>query len=158
MFRPTQGSYFLMGSHLTGWAPNAPMLFHASAPSLFTATWTELPEPARGEGANITYNSQSSFVFPLEFADGTVLYIYMGDRWNFYGPGSVRSFAMHHQYSHHMRQPAHQVETEPSESCFAKSSDSTCKGLIKQWMHDAATKLVWSQAHYLQATLAEAHR
>lgn len=92
VFRPVSGSYFMMGSHLTGWAPNLPQLFHASAPSLHTATWTELPEPARGEGANITYNSQSSFVFPLEFADGTILYIYMGDRWNFYGPGKVRLF------------------------------------------------------------------
>ena len=43
-----------------------------------------------GDGANITYNSQSSFVFDLILEDGTVMYIYMGDRWNFYGPGSVR--------------------------------------------------------------------
>lgn len=43
-----------------------------------------------GDGANITYNSQSTFVFDLTFEDGTVIYIYMGDRWNFYGPGSVR--------------------------------------------------------------------
>ncbi len=43
-----------------------------------------------GDGANITYNSQSTFVFDLTFEDGTVMYIYMGDRWNFYGPGSVR--------------------------------------------------------------------
>lgn len=83
----------MMASHLTGWSPNAPMLFHSSAPSLFTATWAELPVPATGEGANITYNSQSTFVFQLQFDDGTTLYIYMGDRWNFYGPGSVRSSA-----------------------------------------------------------------
>lgn len=90
MFKAAASSYYMMGSHLTGWRANPPMLFHTAAQSLFAATWTELPEPARGPGANITYNSQSTFVFPLEFADGTVLYIYMGDRWNFYEPGSVR--------------------------------------------------------------------
>ena len=47
-----------------------------------------------GKGANITYNSQSTFVLPLEFEDGTVLFIYMGDRWNFYGSGQVLACAM----------------------------------------------------------------
>lgn len=47
------------------------------------------PSWCAGRGANITYNSQSTFVLPLEFQDGTVLHIYMGDRWNFYGSGKV---------------------------------------------------------------------
>jgi hypothetical protein len=90
LFKPKDGSYFLMGSHLTGWAPNPPLLFHTYAPSLDAAgAWTKLPTPATGDDANITYNSQSTFVFPLEFEDGTILYIYMGDRWNFYTQKSV---------------------------------------------------------------------
>lgn len=90
IFKPTAQDYYLMASHLTYWNPNPPMLLHASADSLCGAAWHTLTVPAWGEGANNTYNSQSSFVFPLKFADGTVLYIYMGDRWNFLGPGSVR--------------------------------------------------------------------
>lgn len=80
----------MMTSHLSGWAPNAPILQHASADSLGTAKWTLLPQPSSGKGANITYNSQPTFIFPLEFADGTVLYIYMGDRWNFFTKQKVR--------------------------------------------------------------------
>ena len=91
VFKPTATDYYLIASHLTYWNPNPPMLFHASASSLRTAAWHSLTVPARGEGANTTFNSQSGFVFPLTFADGTVLYIYMGDRWNFAGPGSVCS-------------------------------------------------------------------
>ena len=78
-----------MASHLTGWAPNPPLLYHAAAISVNGAVWRNTTTPASGEGANITYNSQSTFVFSLTFEDGTVMYIYMGDRWNFYGPGSV---------------------------------------------------------------------
>ncbi len=90
IFKPRGQGYYMMASHLTYWNPNPPMLFHSAASSLRGAAWRTLATPARGEGVNTTYNSQSSFVFPLEFADGTVLYIYMGDRWNFLGPGSVR--------------------------------------------------------------------
>ena len=78
-----------MASHLTGWAPNPPLLYHAAATSVNGAVWRNTTTPASGDGANITYNSQSTFVFSLTFEDGTVMYIYMGDRWNFYGPGKV---------------------------------------------------------------------
>ncbi len=89
IFKPSKDSYFLMASHLTGWAPNPPLLYHAAATSVNGAVWRNTTVPASGDGANITYNSQSTFVFSLTFEDGTVMFIYMGDRWNFYGPGSV---------------------------------------------------------------------
>ncbi|CAL5218581.1 g275 [Coccomyxa viridis] len=89
IFKPSADSYFLMASHLTGWAPNPPLLYHAAATSVNGAVWRNTTTPASGDGANITYNSQSTFVFSLTFEDGTVMYIYMGDRWNFYGPGKV---------------------------------------------------------------------
>lgn len=89
IFKPSAGSYFMMASHLTGWAPNPPLLYHAASDSLNGAVWHNTTTPASGEGANITYNSQSTFVFNLVCEDGTVMYIYMGDRWNFYGPESV---------------------------------------------------------------------
>lgn len=89
IFKPSAGSYFLMASHLSGWAPNPPLLYHAASTSVAGAVWHNTTTPASGDGANITYNSQSTFVFSLDFEDGTTMYIYMGDRWNFYGPGSV---------------------------------------------------------------------
>ena len=89
IFKPSDGNYYMMASHLTFWRPNPAMLFHAAADSLATAKWSQLARPAMGPGANTTYNSQSSSVFTLQLASGASLHIYMGDRWNFYGPGSV---------------------------------------------------------------------
>ncbi len=36
-----------------------------------------------------TFDSQSTFVLPYTRADGSVLYIYCGDRWNDAGPGGL---------------------------------------------------------------------
>ena len=96
VFKPAANSYFMMASHLTGWAPNPPLLFHATSDSLSGAVWLDSTVPASGVGANITFNSQSTFVFPLVLEDGTRMFIYMGDRWNFYGPGSVRARSRPH--------------------------------------------------------------
>ena len=90
IFKPSDGHYYLMVSHLTFWRPNPAMLFHAAADSLATAKWSQLAQPAMGSGANTTYNSQSSSVFTLRLESGASMLIYMGDRWNFYGTGSVR--------------------------------------------------------------------
>ena len=89
IFKPSEGHYYLMASHLTYWAPNPPMLYHAAAADLASAKWNKLAVPAKGASANTTYNSQSAFIFTLQLEDGTSMFIYMGDRWNFDGPGSV---------------------------------------------------------------------
>lgn len=68
------------------------MLYHSSAESLTSAKWSKLATPAMGSDANTTYNSQSSFVFTLQLEDGSSMFIYMGDRWNFDGPGSVSRY------------------------------------------------------------------
>ena len=96
VFKPSANSYFMMASHLTGWAPNSPMLFHTTSDSLSGAVWHESTVPASGAGANLTFNSQSTFMFKLALDDGTTMFIYMGDRWNFYGPGSVRACSHPH--------------------------------------------------------------
>ena len=96
VFKPAANSYFMMASHLTGWAPNPPLLFHATSDSLSGAVWLDSTVPASGVGANITFNSQSTFVFSLVLDDRTTMFIYMGDRWNFYGPGSVRACSHSH--------------------------------------------------------------
>lgn len=90
IFSPSEGHYYLMASHLTYWRPNPPMLYHAAAASLASAKWNKLAIPAQGASANTTFNSQSSSVFTLALQGGGAMHMYMGDRWNFYGPGTLR--------------------------------------------------------------------
>lgn len=69
------GKYYLVMSGCTGWAPNAAR--SAVSESIF-GEWEELGNPCIGEGAEITFESQSTFVLQVA---GTDKYIYMGDRW-----------------------------------------------------------------------------
>ena len=73
---------------LCRWAPNAASLVHASA--MCGASWQALPQPEVGSGASTTFDSQPTFVFPYTCASGSTVLLYMGDRWNVKGPGSVR--------------------------------------------------------------------
>jgi len=71
------GLYYWIGSGLTGWERNDNRYF--TAPSL-AGPWTD-----RGTVAPpgmLTWNSQSTFVFPIVGSDTTTL-MYMGDRWSF---------------------------------------------------------------------------
>lgn len=68
------GKYYLIMSGCTGWAPNAAR--SAVADSIF-GEWKELGNPCVGEGAQTTFESQSTYV--LNVGDK---YIYMGDRWS----------------------------------------------------------------------------
>lgn len=78
-----KGRYFLISSGCTGWAPNAARL--ASADSIF-GPWTAHGNPAQGtdEQKKVTYQSQSTFVLPVQGRKDA--FIYMGDRWN---PGNA---------------------------------------------------------------------
>ncbi|OHE94374.1 glycosyl hydrolase family 43 protein [Colletotrichum orchidophilum] len=67
------GTYFIFGSHLTGWNPNDNVYSYATSLSGPWSNWTEFA-PVGSK----TYNSQVSFVLPL----GTDKAIYMGDRWH----------------------------------------------------------------------------
>ncbi len=69
------GKYYLIMSGCTGWEPNAAR--SAVADSIF-GEWIELGNPCVGDGAETTFESQSTFV--LQVAD-TGNYIYLGDRW-----------------------------------------------------------------------------
>lgn len=68
------GKYYLIMSGCTGWAPNAAR--SAIADSIW-GPWKELGNPCQGEGADKTFDSQSTYV--LEVGNGQ--FIYMGDRW-----------------------------------------------------------------------------
>lgn len=69
--------YYMMASDCTGWRPNPAR--SAVAPSIW-GPWTELGNPAEGIDANITFNSQSTFILPVNGKKDA--FIYMGDRWN----------------------------------------------------------------------------
>jgi len=74
------GNYYLITSHLTGWAPNAMELFSAGK-TLHNATWTSLGNPTNDA---TTFDSQSTNVLSYK---NTL--IYQGDRWNYSGPGGL---------------------------------------------------------------------
>lgn len=67
------GVYFLLTSGASGWNPNQAAYFTATS---LAGPWSG---PTRF-GHNYTYNSQSTFILPVQGSAGTS-YLYMGDRW-----------------------------------------------------------------------------
>jgi hypothetical protein len=70
-----KGLYYVIGSHLSGWAPNPNV--YATAPSL-SGPWTDMQNIAPLE--TNTYGSQSSFLLKVSGSKSTAV-IYMGDEW-----------------------------------------------------------------------------
>lgn len=70
------GRYYLIASGCTGWDPNAAR--SAVATSIW-GPWEMLGNPAQGEGADLTFESQSTYVLPVAGKEGA--FIFMGDRW-----------------------------------------------------------------------------
>ena len=70
------GRYYLIGSGTTGWDPNPARA--AVADSIF-GPWQELGNPCRGEGAELTFRAQSSFVVAVAGRPG--VFIAQFDRW-----------------------------------------------------------------------------
>lgn len=71
------GTYWMITSGCTGWAPNAARMF--SAPSIW-GPWTQHPNPCRGEKSELTYGGQSTYILPVPGKKD--LYIFMADIWN----------------------------------------------------------------------------
>ena len=71
-----KGKYYLMASGCTGWAPNTAR--SAVADSIF-GPWKELGNPCVGEGAELTFGGQSTYVLKVEGMDDA--YIAMIDIW-----------------------------------------------------------------------------
>ena len=76
------GTYWMITSGCTGWAPNAARMF--SAPSIW-GPWTQHENPCRGEGAEITYGGQSTYILP--YGDN---FIFMADIWRPKHPSDAR--------------------------------------------------------------------
>lgn len=68
------GKYWMITSGCTGWAPNEARLLCADS---MMGEWELLPNPCRGNKAEITFGGQSSYVMPI---DGKL--IFMADIWH----------------------------------------------------------------------------
>ncbi|MDR2680762.1 MAG: glycoside hydrolase family 43 protein [Tannerella sp.] len=70
------GKYYMITSGCTGWAPNAARLFSADD---IWGHWTEYPNPCRGEDAELTFHSQSTYILSVQGKKDA--FIFMADRW-----------------------------------------------------------------------------
>ncbi len=68
--------YYMIASGCTGWDPNAA---RSAVASSIWGPWKQLGNPCVGEGADLTFESQSTFVLPVQGMDDA--YIFMADRW-----------------------------------------------------------------------------
>lgn len=68
------GTYWMITSGCTGWAPNAARLFSASS---IWGPWTQHPNPCRGVGSEKTFDSQSTYI--LKLPDNK--FLFMADVW-----------------------------------------------------------------------------
>ncbi|WP_299089702.1 family 43 glycosylhydrolase [uncultured Metabacillus sp.] len=71
------GKYYMITSGATGWDPNPAR--YTVADNIF-GEWKPLRNPAVGEKASTTFDSQSTNVIPVDPENGK--FIFMGDRWN----------------------------------------------------------------------------
>ncbi|QDH81646.1 family 43 glycosylhydrolase [Echinicola soli] len=70
------GKYYMITSGCTGWDPNAARSFVADD---IMGPWKSLGNPAQGEGASITFDSQSTYILPVQGRKDA--FIFMADRW-----------------------------------------------------------------------------
>lgn len=70
------GKYFMITSGCTGWDPNAARLLTADN---IMGTWTLHPNPCIGKNAGLTFNSQSTYILPVQGKRDA--FIFMADRW-----------------------------------------------------------------------------
>jgi len=79
------GKYFIIASGCTGWEPNAAR--SAVAESIF-GPWKELGNPCIGAHAEITFNSQGTYVLPVQGKKDA--FIFVADRWKPQNPIDAR--------------------------------------------------------------------
>ncbi|WP_321332562.1 family 43 glycosylhydrolase [uncultured Bacteroides sp.] len=79
------GTYWMITSGCTGWAPNEARMF--SAPSIW-GPWTKHPNPCIGKQAEITFGGQSTYILTLPGVKDN--YIFMADIWRPKNPIDAR--------------------------------------------------------------------
>ncbi len=73
-----EGTYWMITSGCTGWAPNEARMF--SAPSIW-GPWTQHPNPCRGPKSEITFGGQSTYILEVRGEGQEVRHIFMADIW-----------------------------------------------------------------------------
>ena len=81
------GTYWMITSGCTGWAPNEARMF--SAPSIW-GPWTQHPNPCRGPLEEKTFNGQSTFILEVRSENQEVRHIFMADIWRPHRPRDAR--------------------------------------------------------------------
>ena len=76
------GTYWMITSGCTGWAPNEARMF--SAPCIW-GPWTQHPNPCIGPKQEITFGGQSTFILPIGER-----FIFMADIWRPKHPSDAR--------------------------------------------------------------------
>jgi beta-xylosidase len=76
------GSYYLITSGCKGWQPTEARL---SVSTTILGPYRKVGNPCRGKNARTTFDSQGTFVLPIEPDKGR--FMFMADRWN---PKSIR--------------------------------------------------------------------
>lgn len=79
------GVYYMITSGCTGWAPNEARMFTANS---IMGPWEQHPNPCVGEGAELTFYSQSTFILPVSGKENS--FIFMADRWTPNYPSNAR--------------------------------------------------------------------
>ena len=87
LFRLTNGSYYMVASHMRGWDPNPLMLFRADGPSLEDPRWVHLGNPTHDE---LSHHSQPAYVVEVRGSSGAQAFMYMGDNWLHAGRRALR--------------------------------------------------------------------
>ena len=87
LFRLTNGSYYMVASHMRGWDPNPLMLFRADGPSLEDPRWVHLGNPTHDE---LAHHSQPAYVVEVRGSSGAQAFMYMGDNWLHAGRRALR--------------------------------------------------------------------
>lgn len=79
------GTYWMITSGCTGWAPNKARMF--TAKNIF-GPWRQLPNPCVGPDADITFGGQSTYI--LKMPGTTDKFIFMADIWRPNHPSDAR--------------------------------------------------------------------
>lgn len=78
LFRHSNGTLYMISSHLTGWNPNPLIVYRADGPSLDDPRWVDLGNPT---GCGASFNSQPTYVVEYTPVHGAPYFVYMADDW-----------------------------------------------------------------------------
>mmetsp|Transcript_23751 Transcript_23751/g.43574 ORF Transcript_23751/g.43574 Transcript_23751/m.43574 type:complete len:392 (+) Transcript_23751:31-1206(+) len=78
LFRHSNGTYYMISSHLTGWEPNPLILFRAEGRTLDDPQWVNMGNPT---GDDKSFNTQPTYVVQYTPSKGVPYFVYMADNW-----------------------------------------------------------------------------